>query len=178
MTRPKAQTAPFSAIEAEYPNQYNRMVDFLRSQGIAENDRHDLINDAWLQAMETFDSSRGLTEIQWAWWVLQHNMIPGYYRARAKRREDRLPEEFEVEDASNAALNLSEELTGFLENRLARDLNELFHVLLQIIGNTASQHVFNEVSQRLDIPMKECRNRMKRLRRACHKLKSQWEEQQ
>ncbi len=182
MARPALEPAGYSVIEAEYPNQYQRMVGFVRSHGILEKDIHDLINDAWLRAMETFDPAKGIDPIQWSWWLLQHNFLPGHERNKKKSQfqnislgetESDLPASENAHSASEASV-----FTAFLKENLPDDLTMMLDALLSILGKTDSKHIYQETATQLDIPMKECRNRIKRLRRACHKLRSQWERQQ
>lgn len=182
MTRAKAQTAALSVIEAEYPNQYKRMVGFLRSHAIPENDRHDLINDTWLKTMGTFDPSRGIDPIQWAWWLLQRKVLPAYGRGRNRMRVGQLPANDMLadpageEDAESAGRAM--EIVNYLKAHLPEDLVVVMDAIHSIKARIDSEHIYSEVADSLMVSMKECRNRQKRLKRECLKLKSQWEKQQ
>jgi DNA-directed RNA polymerase specialized sigma24 family protein len=178
MTKPIVQSEVASAIATEYPNQFRRMVGYAQSKGIAGDTARDLANDAWLKALEKFDKSKGLDRIQWAWWIFQHNVLPGYGR---ERKKNQLPEK--DSECNDEADPESEEqdvvsFSMFIRNHLSDDLRSLFDMLLSILGGTDSKHIYQEAAQRLNISIEECRNRMKRLRRACHNLKSKWEHSQ
>ncbi|MFH0991642.1 MAG: sigma-70 family RNA polymerase sigma factor [bacterium] len=182
MTKLKTQSAVFSIVEAEYPNQYKRMVKFLFSRGISEDESHDLINDAWLKAMQTFDESKHISEVQWAWWLLQHNMLPDRGRKKKKFKHeyfsaDENPDDHPVLEESQPT-HEADLLTGFLQKHLPDDLATTLEVLISILQKTNSKHIYRETAQQLGLSIKECRNLMKRLRRACNKLKAKWEKQQ
>ena len=179
MARPKAQTATLSVIEAQYPNQYKGMVGFLRSYAIPENDRHDLINDAWLKTMRTFDPSKGIDPIQWAWWLLQRNVLPAYGRSRKGMRVEQLPANDMLpnppgeEDDESAVRAM--EIVNYLKAHLPEDLVVVMDAIHSIKAKMDSEHIYAEVADSLMVSMKECRNRVKRLRRASLKLLHQWE---
>jgi DNA-directed RNA polymerase specialized sigma24 family protein len=179
MARPKARTAGLSLIEAEYPNQYKRMVGFVRSHAIPENDRHDLINDAWLKTMKTFDPSKGIDPIQWAWWLLQRNVLPAYARSRGRMRVEPLPADDmlpvapgeEHDESAGRAM----EIVNYLKAHLPEDLVVVMDAIHCVKAKMDSEHIYAEVAHSLMVSMKECRNRMKRLRRASLKLLHKWE---
>jgi hypothetical protein len=181
MTQRKAQPAIVSAVEAEYPNQYKRMVAFLESRGVAANDVHDLINAAWLKTMETFDPSKGIGPIQWAWWLLQRNVLPAYGRGRKRMRLGQLPgngilpDPRDEEDDESAGRAM--EVVSYLKARLPAELVLVMNAIESIKTKTDSEHIYAEVAGSLMVSMKECRNLVKRLRRASLKLLYQWEKQ-
>jgi len=179
MARPKAQTATLSVIEAQYPNQHKRMVGFLRCHGIPENERHDLINDAWLKAMQTFDPSKGIDAIQWAWWLLQRNVVPGYARTRRRMRVEQMPADDilphpSAEEEDESAVRAME-LVNYLKAHLPEDLVVVMDAIYIVKARMDSENIYTEVARRLVVSMKECRNRVKRLRRSSLKLLYQWE---
>jgi DNA-directed RNA polymerase specialized sigma24 family protein len=174
MTRPKAQAAASSLIEAEYPNQYKRMVGFLRCHAIPENDTHDVINDAWLKAMQTFDPSKGIDPIQWAWWLLERNVLPAYGRSRGAMwveplpPDDMLPDAPGEEDDESAVRAM--ELVNYLKAHLPEDLVAVMDAIHSVKAKMVSEHIYAEVADSLMVSMKEFRNRVKRLRRSSLKL--------
>jgi RNA polymerase sigma factor (sigma-70 family) len=179
MARLKAQSAALSVIEAEYPNQYKRMVGFLRNHAVSEDDSQDLINDAWLKTMGTFDPSKGIDPIQWAWWLLERNILPAYARSRKRMRVEQLPVddvlldppcEEEDESASRAM-----EIVNYLKAHLPEDLVVVMDAIYIVKARMDSENIYTEVARHLVVSMKECRNRVKRLRRASLKLLYQWE---
>jgi DNA-directed RNA polymerase specialized sigma24 family protein len=176
MAGPELQYAGNAFLQPEYPNQYKRMVGYAQSKGIANDTARDLANDAWLKALETFDESKGLDRIQWAWWIFQHNVLPGYGRERKKNQLAEKDSEFNDEAAPESEKEDADPLFAFLRNHLPDDLRSLLDLLLSILEKTDSKHINQEAAQRLNISIKECRNRMKRLRRACHNLKPKWEQ--
>ncbi|MBM4160676.1 MAG: hypothetical protein FJ217_06225 [Ignavibacteria bacterium] len=178
MTRAKAETTTSSVIEAHYPNQYKRMFGFLGSSGVPENERHDLINDTWLKTMETFDPAKGIDPIQWAWWLLQRNILPAYGRRKGIRdrqlsANDGLPDPAGEEDDESAGGAM--EIVNYLKAHLPRDLVVFMDAICSVKAKTHSEHIYAEVAGSLKVSMKECRNRVKRLRRASLKLLHQWE---
>jgi len=181
MTQRKAQPAIVSAVEAEYPNQYKRMVAFLESRGVAANDVHDLINDAWLKTMKTFDPSKGIDPIQWAWWLLQRNVLPAYARSRGRMRVEPLPADDmlpvapgeEHDESAGRAM----EIVNYLKAHLPEDLVVVMDAIHCVKAKMDSEHIYAEVAHSLMVSMKECRNLVKRLRRASLKLLYQWEKQ-
>jgi DNA-directed RNA polymerase specialized sigma24 family protein len=180
MTRPKAQAAASSLIEAEYPNQYKRMVGFLQRRAVPENDRHDLVNAAWLKTMETFDPSKGIDPIQWAWWLLQRNVVPGYARTRRRMRVEQMPADDilahpSAEEEDELGIRAIE-LVNYLKAHLPEDLVVVMEAIRSVKLRMDSEHIYAEVADALKVSMKECRNRMKRLRRASLKLLPQYEE--
>lgn len=155
---------------------------FLGSHKVPQEEIHDLINDAWLQGMETFDESKGLEEVQWVWWVLQRNILPGYGRKKKKFQFEYFSSDEKVSDPPESEESQSEHeadvLTRFLREHLPDDLATIFQTLLSMVEKTDSKHIYQETARQLNVSIEECRNRVKRLRRACDKLKAQWEKQQ
>jgi RNA polymerase sigma factor (sigma-70 family) len=178
VAKPIAQPADVSALATDYPNQFRRMVGYAQSKGIAGDTARDLANDAWLRSLETFDESKGLDRIQWAWWIFQHNVLPGYARQKKKNESVQKDSKLNDEDDSESREQDADPFFAFLRNNLPDDHRSLLSVLLAILEKTDSKHIYQEAAQQLNISIKQCRNRMKRLRRACQRLKSKWEHQQ
>jgi hypothetical protein len=81
--KPAAESHRHAVSFAEqYPEQTRKMNSYLRKQGVRDARIEDMVSEAWTRALETFDAEYGLHHVQWAWYILQHNLLPSYGRNR------------------------------------------------------------------------------------------------
>lgn len=160
---------PSADLALRYPEQAAKMKGYLRKHGVPEGKIEDIASEAWTGALETYDQAHGLDMIQWAWYILQHNALPQYGRD-AKASKTIPLEEDPPDEPEESPDETQTRLIAFLRSHLPNDLRVMFDAIKEVTSETDSQHIYDQVAARLNVPMKQCRTMVKRLKRTCSKL--------
>jgi DNA-directed RNA polymerase specialized sigma24 family protein len=153
------------------------MKGYVQRLGIAKAEAEDLVSDAWRRALETYNPSFGLDPVQWAWHILQYNMLPQHWRRQEHRRSETTLEDDPPDDSAQALdARIADEqeperFIAFLRANLPPDLLKLLDAMMNVLAETNSRHIYEQVASQLNISMPKCRNMVKRLKRVCTKLR-------
>ncbi len=166
---------PDSTWVGQYPQQIGKMKGYLSKHGVPRGEIDDMVSEAWTRAMETYDPSRGLEPVLWAWHILQYNLLPQYGREKKTHPH---PETWD-EDPPDETTPTSEardprQFVEQLRASLPHDLLGFFDAIQAVTAETDSQHIYKQVAERLKMSMPECRNMVKRLKRACIKIRKNY----
>lgn len=173
----QSQAAPrlVAAWVESYPQQTAKMKSYALKHGVPLTEAEDIVSQGWTRALETYDPSCGLDVVQWAWYILQHNLVPQYGRSRKVRGYQTTLEDDPPDEATQTIeTDDPEQLVRHLRANLPADLLIVFDAMADVTAATDSQHIYQQVAARLNITMPECRNRVKRLKRACIKIRKNY----
>lgn len=175
MNQSEAVRRSVAAWVESYPQQTAKMKSYALKHGIPSAEADDIVSEAWTRALETYDPSFGLEPVQWAWYILQHNLVPQYGRSRKVRGYQTTLEDDPPDEATQTIeTDDPEQLVRHLRANLPADLLIVFDAMADVTAATDSQHIYQQVAARLNITMPECRNRVKRLKRACIKIRKNY----
>jgi DNA-directed RNA polymerase specialized sigma24 family protein len=170
--KPQSYLRP-ADLALQYPRQTGKMKGFLKSRGVPQSKIEDIISEAWLRGLESLDPSRGLDVVQWVWYILQHNLLPQFGRDRKKSGgTDLLDDPPDNRGDSIDDMEEHRSLIAHLKKHLPSDLRRLLNAMEEVTAQTDSQHIYQEVAERLGLTITQCRNLVKRLKRHSLKLRS------
>lgn len=175
MRQPQAGSRFVAVWVESYPQQTGKMKGYLHKHGVPSGEVDDMISEAWTRALETYDQSYGLDLVQWVWHILQHNLLPGYWRDRKSHpyhealEDDPPGETTQISEAPDP-----QDFVEHLRASLPHDLLGLFDAIQEVTAETDSQHIYKQVAERQNLSMPECRNRVKRLKRASIKIRKNY----
>jgi RNA polymerase sigma-70 factor (ECF subfamily) len=153
-------------FEAVYRRYYARVYRFYRSLGVADDEAHDLAQDAFKRFYEQMHLFRGGPESEWPFLrQLARNVLLNWIRARKAVKRDTklvdLDDENFIEEPPEAPDYAEKEQQTLRRKRLAEALRGLPEGQQQCIRLWVQGHKYNEIAELLRISVDAVKSRLR-----------------